>query len=94
LRQKKKEDVSEVAALNGKMAGKNDSKRYRRYNSLPNMKHYTTTCLAGQETIQEISPSKHSLRPYVPTTEIGQLNAIFLLFSSVPPGNYRNAALN
>jgi hypothetical protein len=27
---KKKEDVSEVAASNGKMAGKNDSKRYRR----------------------------------------------------------------
>jgi len=31
------EDVSEVGASNGKMAGKNDSKRYRRYNSLPNI---------------------------------------------------------
>jgi len=34
---KKKEDVSEVGASNGKMAGKDDSKRYRRYNSLPNI---------------------------------------------------------
>jgi hypothetical protein len=78
---KKKEeeddDVSEVAASNGKMAGKNNSKRYRRYNSLPNMKHNKRTCVAGLKTIQEISPTKHSLRPYVPTTETGQLNVIF-----------------
>jgi hypothetical protein len=40
------------------------------------MKHYTT-CLAGPKTIQELSPTKHSLRPYVPTTETGQLNVIF-----------------
>jgi hypothetical protein len=69
-----------VAASNGKMAGKNDSKRYRRYNSLPNMKYYITTCLVGPKTIQEISPTKRSLRPYVPTTETGQLNVIFRCF--------------
>jgi hypothetical protein len=79
-KKKEEEDVSEVAESNGKMAGKNDSKRYRRCNSLPNMKHYTTTCLTGPKTIQEISPTKHSLRPYVPTTQTGQLNVIFSLF--------------
>ena len=60
----------------------------------PILKHYTTTCLEGPEPIQEISPTKHSLRPYVPTTETGQLNEIFSLFSSVPPGNFRDATLN
>jgi len=44
--------------------------------------------------MQEISPTKHSLRPYVPTTETGQLNVIFSLFHSVPPGNFRDATLN
>ena len=95
---KKKEeedhDLSEVAASNGKMAGKNDSKPYRRYNSLPNMKHYTRTCVAGPKTMQEISPTKHSLRPYVPTTETGKLNVIFSLFFSVPAGICRDATLN
>jgi len=82
-----------VAESKGKMAGKNDSKRYRRCNSLPNMKHYTT-CLTGPTTIQEISPTKHSLRPYVPTTQTDQLYVIFSLFFSVLPGNCRDTTLN
>jgi hypothetical protein len=94
-KKKDDDDVSEVAASNGKMAGKNDSKRYRRYNSLPSMKHYTRTCVAGPKTKQEISPTKHSLLPYVPTTETRQLNVIFFsLFFSVLPSNCRDSTLN